>query len=278
MTDWDPDLYRRFDAERSAPFWDLVGLVDTTRRIDSMVDLGCGDGDLSIAAAHRLAATSLVGIDSSATMLERAATRADDGRRFVGGDIAAWTSDHDVDLVLANASLQWVGDHPAVVAGWIAALAPGGQLAVQVPTNGDHPSHTVIDEVAHTAPFVDAFDGGPPDDPVTANVLAPEAYATLLHDLGATRQHVRLQVYGHVLPTSASVVDWVSGTTMTRVFRRLPTELHEPFLDAYRLALLARIGAHAPYFYAFKRILMWAQFDAPMDRSEPGGRDLASIE
>jgi trans-aconitate 2-methyltransferase len=259
VSSWDPDLYRRFDAERSAPFWDLVELVETDRPIRTMVDLGCGDGELSIEAADRLGADDLLGLDTSASMLARAADRATATRRFADGDLATWTSAGDVDLVFANASLQWVPDHPTVLGRWAEALAPGGQLAVQVPANGDHPSHATIDEVAATAPFLDAFGGTPPPNPVTANVLLPERYAELLHDLGFQRQHVRLQVYGHVLPTSSAVVDWVRGTNLTRIFAALPAELHDPFLAAYRSALLARIGRHEPYFFAFKRILMWAR-------------------
>lgn len=266
-TDWDPDQYRRFDAERSAPFWDLVGLVERDgarngeRGIGRMVDLGCGDGELTSAAADVLGATRLVALDSSPAMIERARRHVAPGRTFEEADIAEWTSDGDADLVFANASLQWVPDHRAVLRRWIAALAPGGQLAVQVPTNGDHASHLVAAEVAARPPFLDAFAGAPPPDPVGANVLLPEEYAELLHGLGFGRQQVRLQVYAHVLGSSADVVEWVRGTTLTRFFARLPDELHEPFVDAYRAALLEQIGRREPYLYAFKRILMWARLD-----------------
>lgn len=260
-TDWDPDQYRRFDAERSVPFWDLVDLVETDgdRGLGRMVDLGCGDGDLTAAAADRFGASHLLAIDSSPPMIERARRHAAPNRTYDAGDIFLWTSDGDVDLVFANASLQWVPDHRAVLHRWAAALAPGGQLAVQVPTNGDHASHVVANEVASRQPFLDAFDGDPPPDPAGTNVLRPEEYAELLHRLGFVRQHVRLQVYAHVLASSADVVEWVRGTNLTRFFRRLPPELHEPFVDAYRSALLERIGLHEPYLYAFKRILMWGR-------------------
>ncbi|MGB0111784.1 MAG: methyltransferase domain-containing protein [Ilumatobacteraceae bacterium] len=259
-TDWDPDQYRRFEAERSAPFWDLVALVEPG--VGRMVDLGCGDGDLTMAAAERLGVESVVGIDSSPAMVARAEHHDDGRHRFVAGDIAAWTGAGDVDLVLANASLQWVPDHRAVLRQWRDALAPGGQLAVQVPANGDHPSHTVADEVARRQPFLDAFDGAPPPNPTGTNVLAPQEYATLLHELGFTQQHVRLQVYPHLLGASSDVVEWVRGTNLTRFFRLLPDMLHEPFVDAYRTALLERIGEEAPYFYAFTRILMWGRLDS----------------
>jgi trans-aconitate 2-methyltransferase len=260
--DWDPQQYERFAAERAQPFWDLAALVATNAAAGSLRrghDLGCGTGELTAALAERLGVTEMTGSDSSPAMLERAVVFARPGLRFDTVDLATWTSDGDHDLVFANASLQWVPDHPAVLARWWAALAPGGHLAVQVPTNADHPSHAVAAEVAAGEPFASAIAGGPPPDQVAANVLAPEAYAELLHGFGAEAQHVRLQVYGHLLDRSADVVEWVKGTALTRIFKVLPAELHDEFIATYRARLLAAIGDDAPYFYAFKRILFWAR-------------------
>ncbi len=161
--------------------------------------------------------------------------------------------------MLANASLQWVPDHEVVLRRWTDALAPGGQLVVQVPANGTHASHMVANEVGATEPFLEAMGGQVPPDPSATNVLAPEEYARILFDLGYETQRVALRVYPHVLGSSSDVVEWVRGTNLNRFFERLPADLHEPFVDAYRTALLRRIGDVAPYFYAFKRILIWAR-------------------
>lgn len=259
MTDtWDPTQYERFAAERSAPFFDLLSLLEPAPG-GRLVDLGCGTGSLTAEAVRRLDVAEAVGVDNSASMLSQAsAVEAPPGLRFEDDDIATWSDDGAWDVVLANASLQWVPDHPAVLARWRAALRPGGQLAVQVPSNVDHASHLTIDEVAHEAPFADAFGpDGPPPDPVLG-VLKPEAYAQLLYDLGFERQTVRLQVYGHVLPSTASVVEWVKGTSLTRIRSRLPDDLYEAFLARYTERLLEVAGDRSPYFYAFKRVLFRA--------------------
>ncbi len=253
---WDPGQYDKFAAERAQPFWDLAALLEE-RPIRRAVDLGCGTGELTATLAGRLGVADVTGIDSSPAMLAAAPA----GLRVEQGDIRWWTSRGDHDLVFANASLQWVPDHPAVVARWWAALAPGGQLAVQVPTNADHPAHRIASEVASSEPFRSALGGPPPPDQVAANVLAPEQYAILLHHLGAARQHVRLQVYGHVLDRSADVVEWVRGTSLTRFAGLLPPDVFEAFVDEYRRRLLEAIGDTAPYFYPFKRILFWATKD-----------------
>ena len=260
MTDpWNPSLYGRFADERALPFHELLALV-TAGALGRAVDLGCGSGSLTALAVDRLDVGTMEGIDSSAAMLDDARLRERPGRlSFRAGDIAEWTSAADVDLVLANASLQWVGDHPAVLARWTAALAPGGQLAVQVPANADHASHLVAAEVAGEPEFADHLPTGAPPDPVAANVLLPEQYADLLYGLGFDQQRVALRVYPHVLPSVRSVVDWVRGTTLTRFERELPPEVFERFVERYRERLLARLGEHSPYLYTFKRILIWGR-------------------
>jgi trans-aconitate 2-methyltransferase len=149
-----------------------------------------------------------------------------------------------------------VPDHEALLASLATMLAPGGQLAVQVPCNHDHPSHTVSADLAR-----ELLDD-PPADPVAENVLAPARYAELLHELGFAEQHVRMQVYGHVLDRTSDVVEWTKGTSLTRFKRVLTDEEHEAFVAAYRERLVDALGEHAPYFYAFKRILFWAKMPA----------------
>ena len=249
---WDPTEYRRFEAERDQPFHDLLAMVELVPD-GRVIDLGCGDGRLTTLAHRSLGAATTVGIDSSAAMLADATP--EDGLSFELDDIGRWSAPAFYDVVLSNAALHWVPDHAAVLERWRAALRPNGQLAVQVPANADHPSHAVVGEVTEAL----GLDIEP--DPVAVNVLRPEEYAALLEDLGAVEQHVRLQVYVHHLPSSADVVEWVKGTTLTRVKRATDADGYERFLAVYRNRLLDVIGDRAPYTYPFKRILFRARFD-----------------
>ncbi|MDO8362085.1 MAG: methyltransferase domain-containing protein [Actinomycetota bacterium] len=256
--DWNPEQYGRFAAERAQPFHDLLALVQP-EGVQRAVDLGCGPGGLTEFAAARLGLAQMVGIDNSPAMLKAAAAHAGGVVSFQHGDLAEWTSAGDVDLVFANASLQWVADHATVLSRWRAALAPGGQMAVQVPANAYMPSHTVADEVAHRQPYLAAMGGTVPPDPVAANVLEPEAYAQMLFDLGFEQQHVRLQVYPHVLGHSRDVVQWVRGTALTRFQKLLSPDLFEQFVAEYEATLLQRIGDRSPYFFPFRRVLLWGR-------------------
>lgn len=254
---WDPDRYERFKAERTAPFHDLLSLVAPVPG-GTAVDLGCGTGELTAALHAGLGAAETLGIDSSPAMLERAADFAASatGLRFEHGDLATFAG--EVDVVFANAALQWVPDHHELLARLTRCLRPGGQLAVQVPANHDHPSHVLAAEMAAELGL---------DEGGFRTVLAPEEYATILDALGYTEQHVRLQVYGHRMGSTADVVEWVKGTRLTDIRRQLSDDAaFADFVDGYRDRLLALLGdpdGTRAYFYAFKRILFWGRRGAP---------------
>ena len=255
-SDWNPEQYARFRAERAQPFFDLLDLV-AQRPGMRVVDLGCGPGELTRELHLRLAAHETLGIDNSPAMLAKTVAFAGGGVRFVAGDIAAFpdaSEERGFDLVFSNAALHWVPDHEGLLARLTGSLAEHGQMAVQMPANDDHLSHRTAVEVAGEAPFRDALAGHVRRSPV----LAPEAYATILHRLGCREQRVRLQVYGHRLPAREDVVEWVRGSVLTDYQRRMPDELWPRFLARYQELLLPRLEDAHPYFYTYKRILFWA--------------------
>lgn len=259
---WNPARYGRFASERARPFYDLLALVDPQpggRRIERVVDLGCGPGELTADLHHQVGAALTVGIDSSAAMLEKARPHQGGGLRFELGDIADFDAPGQYDVVFSNAALHWIPDHPRLLRRLRDALRPGGQLAVQVPANGDHPSHALAFEIAREAPFRQALHDAGDDLEEVSPVLAPERYAEILEELGFAEQHVRLQVYGHHLPSTADVVEWTTGTTLTRYEKALPPEAYQQFVDRYRDRLLDRLRDRAPFFYTFKRILFWGR-------------------
>src|SRR5215468_5232505 len=112
---WDAEQYLKFTEERSRPFADLLSQVRTTRA-DLIIDLGCGAGNLTQALAQRWPGARVVGVDSSAEMLAQALPRAVPGRLdFVQADLATWSADSPIDLLVSNAAFHWVGDHEGLL-------------------------------------------------------------------------------------------------------------------------------------------------------------------
>jgi trans-aconitate 2-methyltransferase len=249
---WKPELYARFRAERSRPFYDLLAMV-RPRPGMRVVDLGCGTGELTADAHKRLGARSTLGIDSSPAMLEKAAPLAGDGLSFALGDIATFEDREGTgfDLVLSNAALHWVPDHPALLARLVRLLAPGGQLAVQVPANQTHASHRLANELAREEPFATALKGYVRH----RSVLTPVEYALQLKRLGLVEEESRLQVYVHELSEPADIVEWCRGTLLTDYEKRLPPDLWHRYLETYRRRVVAAIPDERPYLYTYQRIL-----------------------
>lgn len=254
---WNPTQYARFREERAQPFHDLLALVQD-RPVMSVVDLGCGPGELTRILHNQLRAAKTIGVDSSREMLAKSASYAGGGVSFSCEDIATFSRETKFDLVFSNAALQWLPDHPALFARLRDMLEAEGQLAVQMPANFDHPSHRLAADIAAEDPFRAALGGYTRTFPV----LPPEDYAILLHDLGFRQQHVRLQVYLHLLESRDEVVEWVKGTLLTDYESRLTPELYAVFLERYRERLMPALSAARPYPYPFKRILLHATLSA----------------
>jgi trans-aconitate 2-methyltransferase len=247
---WDPGQYNKFRAERSAPFEDLCALI-RVREGMTVVDLGCGSGELTRRLADSLPGSSVAGIDSSPQMLERAKELARPGLSFAAGEIETITGQWD--LVFSHAAIQWVDNHETLIPRLMSLLRPGGQLAVQLPSNHRHPSHSMIIATATEEPYRQALDGWVRVPPV----LEIDCYADLLNRSGGTDITVLEKVYCHIMADADAIAQWTSGTALIPYFERLPQELHRAFLDSYR-ARLAGIWPMGPVFFTFRRIFMAA--------------------
>lgn len=247
---WNPDRYHQFKSERAAPFTDLLKLVECRAGL-SVVDLGCGPGELTRRLADELPDSDVLGIDNSPEMLERAIRLARPGLRFELGNIA--TVSGQWDLVFSHAAIQWLDDHETLVPRLMCLVRPGGQLAVQVPSNQRHPALVYIRDTAREEPFATALGGYNRDFPV----LTLDRYADVLHEAGGTQLTVFEKVYPHILQDADALADWSLGTALVPYLEHLPPELHEPFLNRYREKLRAHWPG-SPVFYGFRRILFAA--------------------
>ncbi len=247
---WNPDKYHQFQSQRSAPFDDLLGLVDIRPGL-RVVDLGCGTGELTRRLADSLPGSDVLGLDSSPQMLERATEHARPGLRFEPGDLAELRGEWD--LIFSNAALQWAEDHERLVPFLFNHLASGGQIAVQVPSNHNSNTHQVFLQVAGREPFVSALGGWTRQSPV----LPIEAYAELLFREGAQEILVFEKVYPHVLENADAIVDWISGTALVPFFERLGN-LKDDFVDAIRQDLRVLLPGE-PVFYPFRRTFFSAR-------------------
>lgn len=256
MFAWDPQQYTRFADDRARPFHDLLARVGAAapRRV---LDLGCGDGTLTATLAIRWPTAAVTGIDSSPEMLARAAAVASERVGFRSGDVGALDPDPDADVVISNAVLQWVPEHADVLRRWARTLRPGAWLAFQVPGNFGSASHTVMRDLAASAPWADRLDGVLRHG--TA-VHSPAEYARLLRAEGWTVDAWET-TYVHVLAGPDPVLQWVRGTGLRPVLAALSAPEGARFeADLADRLRRAYPGAQdATTLFPFRRIFCVAQ-------------------
>jgi trans-aconitate 2-methyltransferase len=251
-THWNPAQYNQFKDQRAKPFFDLLALIQPAR-FNYAVDLGCGTGELTRSLFDKLLPDNLIGIDSSMEMLTKAQTWITSGLSFEQLDIARYQPDMPLDLLFSNAALHWLPHHDLLFPKLLAWIAADGQVAIQMPYNFDHPSHTVAHTVA-----VELFPHKFKAEQHFSGTLAPEQYAAILHACGFEEQRCRMEVYGHSMPSGDAVVEWTRGSLLTAYQQQLSAQEFEHFVNAYRDVLVQRLG-NGPYFYAFKRLLLWGR-------------------
>jgi trans-aconitate 2-methyltransferase len=237
MTSWNPALYTRYEDERTRPAAELLARVPLSRAA-RVVDLGCGPGNSTELLARRFDGAQVTGIDNSEAMLAAARQRLPNAR-FELGDIATWQPQTAPDLIYANAALQWVPGHEALLPRLFSALAPGGVLAIQMPDNRQQPSHALMREVAALPPWQAAL--GDAAERARTDLLSIAGYYDLLAPQAA-QVDVWHTTYQHVMASAAAIVEWVRATGLRPYTDPLPDELRASYLAEY----LHRIGAAYP--------------------------------
>lgn len=248
---WNPDRYLQFQAERFAPFRDVAALIDVRPGMRA-IDLGCGTGELTAKLHGMLPDSRVTGIDSSEDMLGKAQALANENLTFEQRAIEDVSGEYD--LVFSHAALQWVPDHERLIRRIWPMAAPGGQLAVQVPSNHHHNAFVIYRELACDDPFAQALTG----NEEAPAVLPIEAYARMLFDLEAENAVVFEKVYPHILENADAIADWISGTALLPTLNALGEELAAEFMTQYRKRLRDAYP-ESPVYYPFRRTIFYGR-------------------
>jgi trans-aconitate 2-methyltransferase len=250
---WNPGVYLAFADHRGRPFFDLLSRVgaEKPRRV---VDLGCGPGNLTVTLAQRWPDAVIEAWDSSPEMVEAARERGVDAQV---GDVRAWTPQADTDVVVSNATLQWVPVHPELLVRWAGQLATGSWIAMQVPGTFDAPAHRVVRELAQRENWSEPLRNLPSRD---GRVDSPSGYAELLTDAGCAVDAWET-TYIHELTGENPVLEWMTGTAL----RPVKSRLTEPQWQQFRRELIPLLDDAYPAradgrtFFPFRRIFVVAQ-------------------
>jgi trans-aconitate 2-methyltransferase len=227
---WSARQYSLFEQQRTRPVRDLVAAIPRVSA-QTAVDLGCGPGNSTAVLAERFPQARVTGLDSSTDMLGEARQRLA-AVEFIQADIGDWRPAQTYDVILANASLQWVPDHAQLYPRLVSLLNPGGVLAVQTPDNLDEPAHRLAREIAASPQWVDRIgDVRHPD-------RHPAPYYFELLRSHCADVDVWRTTYHHPLAGGhAAVVEWFKGSALGPYLQKLDQAAQQAFLDTYLHAI-----------------------------------------
>lgn len=257
MITWDPQVYLRAADERARPFTDLVSRIGAVEP-RTVVDLGCGPGNLTALLGQRWPGARLRALDSSPEMVAAAREAGIDATL---GDVNAWEPGPEDDVVVCNAVLQWVPGHLELLRRWGAALPAGGWLAFQVPGNFSAASHVLIRELAARPRWRDRLAGLLRDEHA---VHDPAEYAAALTGAGCTVDAWET-TYQHRLHGADPVLSWVTGTAL----RPVRTALDDAEWTSFTAELAPHLRAAYPpqpdgtTWFPFRRIFAAATRPPP---------------
>src|SRR5271168_3689190 len=236
---WSAAQYVKFEQERTRPVRDLVARIPPADVV-SAADIGCGPGNSTEVLRERYPHAHIVGVDSSPDMIDAARKRLP-GIAFEVADIRQWRPGEPLDVILANAVLQWIPVHETLLPALIARLKPGGALAVQTPDNLDEPSHRLMREIAASGPWAAKL-----KDAAKARAERHGAgwYFRLLR-AHASRVEVWRTTYFHPLAGAHAVVEWVKGTGLRPFIDPLEAGEREAYLARYEAAIAEAYPAEA---------------------------------
>lgn len=255
MKEWNPDLYRQFEAERTRPAAELLSRVPR-RNVSYATDLGCGPGNSTELLFQTWPEAHITGLDSSQAMLEQALKRLPDCH-FTQADIRHWQAPVPQDLIYANASLQWLDDHQQLFPHLVTQLASGGALAIQMPDNLDQPTHALMRKVAGNAAWSAKIVTSAEE---RKKLLTTEAYYDLLTRAGC-KVDIWRTTYYHVMPSHQAMVEWLKATGLRPFLTPLEEQEQEAFLLQYRNELRAAypFRQDGNVLMPFPRLFMVAQ-------------------
>lgn len=224
---WSASQYSRFEAERTRPVRDLVAAIPNTEaEVRNAIDLGCGPGNSTEVLHARYTGAHVHGLDNDQSMIEAARKRLPH-IGFALSDIGQWRATEPVDVILANASLQWLPAHDKLYAHLLQQLRSGGSLAIQTPDNLQEPAHVLAREVAASGPWASRI--GDVRHPPRHDAAW---YYALLQPL-SSHVDVWRTTYMHPLQGHQAVVEWFKGSALRPFLAQLDEAEQAQYLARY---------------------------------------------
>jgi trans-aconitate 2-methyltransferase len=228
---WDPGRYLDFADQRLRPALDLLARIDLSHP-ETVVDLGCGAGNVTAYLKQRWPGAGVTGVDNSPEMLN-AARAVSAAIKWESGELAGWRPARPVSIIYSNAALHWADNHAELFPRLAGFVERGGVLAVQMPRQNGAPSHQAAFQLARTARWKGRLTGLLRESPVAG----PEQYYDWLVPHVAAVDIWEAE-YLQIMTGANPVADWTRGTFLLPFLEALDDVERMAFESEYRALIL----------------------------------------
>jgi trans-aconitate 2-methyltransferase len=223
--DWDATAYERLSGPLTAMGTEVLDRL-VLRGDETVLDAGCGTGNVTRVLQERLPRGRVIAIDAAPSMVEQARERLPAGVDVRQADLLELELDEPVDAVLSTATFHWVADHERLFARLHAALNPGGRLVAQCGGHGNVADIKQVGfDVAAEPRFSAHFEGWGSD----WTFATAEETERRLRGAGFTDVWCWLT---RVNVDPGDPVGYLSAICLGSFVARLPDDLREPFVAA----------------------------------------------
>ncbi len=257
--DWDPQLYLRFRNERTQPSIDLVNRIRVNRPPRNIIDIGCGPGNSSQILAERWPSATLLGIDSSPKMIEKAKAYYPH-QNWVIADASQFVSEEKFDIVFSNATIQWIPNHEKLIPHLCNLLPEQGVLAVQLPNFLNMPVGKAIERIAREPRWEKQV--GKCSRPFFNNGY--RFYYDLL-STKLTSIEMWETKYLHVMDSSVAIIEWVKAAGMRPYLDRLSNDSERAEFEREVLCEIEKdypLQKDGKILFPFERLFMIGHYNS----------------
>jgi len=227
---WNPSDYETNSSAQERAAGATISRLDLKGN-EHILDIGCGDGKVTMKLASRVPHGQVLGIDSSQEMVNFARKRYPSSQysnlSFESGDAQNLNFDQEFDLVTSFACLHWVKDHLAVLKGVRHSLNPGGKVCILCGgrSKGDD-LVSLAKEIMRSPTWSKYFRGF--SNPY--GTYGPEEYNVWLDQVGLEGIKVELTIRDLIVHGKDEFEGFIR-TTWLPITDRIPEEMRNQFVS-----------------------------------------------
>jgi trans-aconitate 2-methyltransferase len=252
--DWNPDLYLKFNRERTQPSIDLVARIkiDAPSRI---IDIGCGPGNSTQILVQRWPDSIIIGIDKSPAMIEKA-KKDYPNQNWKTMDAEKDELPGTYDIIFSNATIQWIPNHTELLKKLFHHLNEKGLIAIQIPQFWDMPLGIAIEKIAKDSRWNSTTRD-------VTELFTIHNYSYYFDQLSKIFNEIDIweTYYMHIMDSHLSILEMIRSTGLKPYLDRLETEKDKKDFEAQVLMEITSdytIQNNGKVIFPFKRLFFIA--------------------